>query len=197
LISSKGLLLKGSPLRADGCSTQNSRLLYIFFKKFLRFVRVAKYLHLVSFIGLLAFLWLGQLAMFKLESDFILGFVTYAFLSVYGLVLILFAQKDAWCRFQNYKLVKDLFFENRFNLQQKKRIAKIFSVSKCQREAVLVAARDLHWDRELAVFYHGIGYRWYSLIPDKVIDEPKILFTRRYWKRTLFVPFYPSKYFLW
>lgn len=180
-------------ITVQGCTTQKSHPFYIFFKKIVRFVMVAKLLHMVSIIGLLIFFGFGRLALNTLESNHMPGFVYYLSLCFYGQVLIFFAQKDAVCRFQNYKRAKDLFFENRF----KKRIANLFAVSRCQREAVKVAAADLGMAKDLTDYYRDLGYRWYHLIPDQVLEKPTILFTRIYWQKTLFVPCYQSKYFLW
>ncbi|MFH2060268.1 MAG: hypothetical protein ABIJ59_15385 [Pseudomonadota bacterium] len=174
-------------------TTQKSHLFYAFFKRVIRFVMVAKLLHLVSIIGLFISFGFGRLALNTLEQNQRIGFICYLSLCLYGQALIFFAQKDAVCRFQNYKQAKDLFFENRF----KKRIVKLFAASRCQREAVKVAAADLGMVEDLRDYYHDLGYRWYHLIPDQVLENPKILFTRIYWQKTLFVPCYQSKYFLW
>ena len=170
---------------------------YVFFKRAVRYAGVGRLLHLVSIGGLVLFFYSGKLALIKMGEGEMALFWGFLYLSLYGLVLIWFSQKDALCRFQNYKLAKDLFYENRGNLHQIKRVCGIFSASKCQREAIRVAGADLGISNVLADYYREQGYRWYHLIPDRVLNHPKVLFTRRYWKRTLFVPTYHSKYFLW
>ena len=119
--------------------------------------------------------------------------VLFGYVSIYGLVLIFFSQMDAKSRYQNYKLAKDLFYENGF----KERIANFFINSRCQREAVAAAASDLNMKQELKAYYFHCGYRWYHFIPDIVIRKPGVLMTRTYWKKTLFVKPYRSKYFYW
>lgn len=151
----------------------------------------------MSFSSLVLFLGSGKLALLKWDAGAIWTALVYGYLSIYGMVLIGFSQMDAYCRFQNYKLAKDLFFENRQSRQQCIRIANLFSISRCQREAVLVAASDLGWGPELSHHFYQSGYRWYHLIPDRVIEKPKRLLTKTYWKKTLFVPHYTSKHFLW
>ncbi len=154
---------------------------------------MGKWLHVVTVISFVLFAGGGRSALYRLDHGDTTGFLMSTLLGLYGLVLIFFAQMDAFCRFQNYKLAKDLFFKNKF----KKRIADLFSVSRCQRDAVFVAAKDLGLALELADYYHHRGYRWYHLLPDRVLENPGILFTRAYWKKTLFVCPYQSKYFLW
>lgn len=172
-------------------------MIWVWFRRGIQYFRVGKLLHLMSALGVAAFFQSGQYALTKFNDTLVWSGLGYGYISIYGLVLIGFSQMDAWCRYQNYKMVKDLFFENQDSRQQKKRIADIFSVSKCQREAVKVAAKDLGWIRELSEHYKQSGYRWYHLIPDRVIEKPKVLFTRVYWKKTLFVRYYSSKHFLW
>ncbi len=154
---------------------------------------MGKWLHLVTILAFIIFSGGGRSALCKFDQGDITGFLISSGLGLYGLVLIFFAQMDAFSRFQNYKLAKDLFFKNKF----KKRIADLFSVSRCQRDAVLVAAKDLELASELAKYYDHLGYRWYHLLPDRVLENPGILLTRAYWKKTLFVCPYQSKYFLW
>jgi hypothetical protein len=119
--------------------------------------------------------------------------------ALYGLVpflsvgLVVMAFLDARSRFQDYKRAKDLFFENGF----KSRIAKIFIHSKCQRDAVRVAAKDLGLLEQLDHFYQTQGYRCYHIFPDFLFERPWIVFSRRYWRKTLFEPQYTSIHFLW
>jgi len=108
-----------------------------------------------------------------------------------GLVLLAFL--DARSRYQDYKRAKDLFFENGF----KPRIAKLYIHSKCQRDAARVAAQDLGLLEQLDFFYLGQGYRWYHIFPDFLLKKPWIVFSRRYWRKTLFEPRYTPIHFLW
>jgi hypothetical protein len=104
-----------------------------------------------------------------------------------------FALLDARSRFQEYKRAKDLFFENGF----KSRIAKIYMHSKCQRDAARIAARDLGLLKQLDSFYQAQGYHGYHIFPDFLLKKPWIVFSRRYWRKTLFEPQYTSIHFLW
>lgn len=50
----------------------------------------------------------------------------------------------------------------------------------CQRQTILLAALGLK-SRYVNRYYRKLGYRWYHLAPDWVIDNKKILLTRRFW----------------
>lgn len=166
---------------------------FIFYKQVGRFIKVAILLHLTSLLGLALFLGFGRLALSALEQNRSFLFFMYGYISVYGVVLIVLTQMDAFSRFQNYKLAKDLFFENGFQ----KRIANLFISSRCQREAVKIAALDLGMADELNAYLDSLGFRWFHVIPKVVIARPDILLTRTFWEKTFFVKPYTSKYFLW
>ena len=167
--------------------------LLILYKRACRFGRVGRWLLLSAFAGLL---WSGVftgLAVFLSADDRMAMASGSVIMGINGLIMTAIALKDAWCRFQNYKLAKDLFFENGFNTK----IAQLFIKSRCQREAVWVAARDLGMAPALERYFQQMGYQWYHLVPDRLLEKPGILFSLRFWQKTMFVPHYDSKYFLW
>lgn len=167
---------------------------YVFFQWSLRYAKAAVLLHTVSIIGVCLFLVFGPKAVSAVSTP---GFVWYEGLffcvSVYGLILILFSQADAKARFQNYKQAKDLLYENGFD----ERIVKLFCISRCQRDAVRVAAYDLGMAEAFDSCLKSKGYRWYHLLPDFIFRRPQLLFTVNYWQKTLFAKTYHSRYFLW
>ncbi|MCP4117226.1 MAG: hypothetical protein GY737_17890 [Desulfobacteraceae bacterium] len=166
---------------------------FIFYKQTGRFIKVALLLHLTSLLGLVLFLGFGRLALSALEQNHTFLYFILEYLSIYGVVLIILTQMDAFSRFQNYKLSKDLFFENGFQ----KRIANLFISSRCQREAIKIAALDLGIADELNAYLDSLGFRWFHVIPKVVISKPEILLARSFWEKTFFVKPYTSKYFLW
>ena len=113
--------------------------------------------------------------------------------SLGSLLLLLFSQADARSRFQNYKQAKDLLYENGFD----QRIIRLFTGSRCQRDAVRVAACDLGMGRQINAYFHAQGFRFYHLLPGFIFKRPGLLLTRKYWQKTLFENTYTSKYFLW
>jgi hypothetical protein len=167
---------------------------YILYQRLLRVIKTAGLLHAISLIGGLFFFGFGWLAITGNQYLESYGFhCFYSFLSVYGLALVFFSQMDAKSRFQNYKKAKDLLYENGFQ----PRIINLFSASRCQRDAIRVAAFDLKMLQQLDTYYKQLGYRWFHLIPDLTFSRPELFFTRRYWQRTLFEKSYKLKYFLW
>lgn len=162
-------------------------------KRTVRFVRVGGVLHLAATAGILIFIWAGTQAFHAWARDRIVLAVGYGWMALYGWILPVFAELDALSRYQNYKKAKDLFHENGV----KPRGLKLFIHSRCQRVAIRVAARDLGLQNELARYVWGLGYRWYHILPDFLYSKPGILFSRRYWQRTLFEKNYRSRYFFW
>jgi hypothetical protein len=165
----------------------------IFLMKTYRYFKIGYLLHMMTLLGVCLFFFFGQLSLLALESKDWWLFALFTYLSLYGFVLPFFAQFDIRSRYQNYKLIKDKLYENNYhNL-----LIKPFSRSRCQRDAVLVAATDMGMHAEVSSYFYKLGYRWYHILPGLVLNEPSRLFTRDYWNKTLFVKGYRSKYFLW
>ncbi len=166
----------------------------IFYQRSLRYLKTAGLLHIVTAIGGVCFIGFGRLASIAMETPAIEGMdLLFLFSALYGLVLIFFSQADARSRYQNYKQVKDLLHENGFDT----RIINLFCHSRCQRDALRVAASDLGMTRQMAAHFKAKGYRWYHLLPNFIFKRPQLLFTVNYWQKTLFVKTYDSRYFLW
>lgn len=101
----------------------------------------------------------------------------------------LFPQCDARSRFQNYKQVKDYLYIHGFQT----RIIKPFSYSRCQRDAVITAAEELGMQTECQLFFKGLGYRWYHILPDFLFQKPIYLIRKEFWLNTFFANKYESK----
>lgn len=165
----------------------------VFFMRANRFVRIGVLLHLAAAAGGALCFSAGRAAWAAWGLGQWDGVLIYVFLAAASAALLIFAQLDAFSRFQNYKKAKDMFYENGF----KPRIADLFIHSRCQRDAVKVAARDLGFLDPLCLYYQTLGYRWFHLLPDALFLKPLVFFSRRYWLRTLFEKKYTSKYFPW
>ena len=160
----------------------------------LRFSAVGRTHFLSAALGLALCYWImvsDTFGWLKGSGEF--SSALYGFLSCWSIGIVVLALLDARSRFQDYKRAKDLFFEKGF----KSRIAKIYIHSKCQRDAARVAAKDLGLLRQLDYFYQTQGYQWYHIFPDFIFRKPLLLFSRRYWRKTLFEPRYTSIHFLW
>ncbi len=160
----------------------------------LRLLAVGRNLFFAAALGMVVcYLIIVSDAFGWLPDSGVFSSALYVFLSCGSVGLVVVALLDGRSRFQDYKRAKDLFFENGF----KTRIAKIYIYSKCQRDAARVAARDLGLVEQLDYFYQSQGYRWYHIVPVFIIKKPWIVFSRRYWRKTLFEPHYTSVHFLW
>ncbi len=101
----------------------------------------------------------------------------------------IFPQLDARSRYQDYKMMKDYFYLYGFDARLVKHVAK----SRCQRDAVIVAAREMGVETECARYFKSRGYKWYHLFPDVVFDCPVVLLSKHFWLTTFFAKTYHSK----
>ena len=160
----------------------------------IRYLQTAYLLHLMGIFSIAMFLVLGKTFLNHWSNGagaaklILLGYAT-----SYFFTLIFFSQLDARSRYQNYKMMKDKFYEYGFDA----RLLRPFMYSRCQRDAIGVAAREFRFEGAWKNLIQTAGYRWYHLLPTMIVRRPLTLFTKSYWKKTLFVKTYRSKYFLW
>jgi hypothetical protein len=76
-----------------------------------------------------------------------------------------------------------------------KRIVKPLAKSNCQRLAAVVAAKQLDVGDDVRHYYRNLGYRWFHVLPDFVIRQPKFFFHPFFWKSTFFVKRHRSRFF--
>lgn len=162
--------------------------------RLIRYLQIGYLLHGITIVSLALTILFAKMSLFQIspETD-PFRLALYLFLTLYFLSLIFFSQLDARSRYQNYKLVKDKLFEYGFKI----RLLKPFVYSRCQRDAISVAANELQYHTEWKQLILHLGFKWYHVLPHLVVREPRILFTREYWDKTLLVKTYHSKYFLW
>lgn len=159
-----------------------STLFNIFFQRFARYIRAGALLHLVTALGCVFFRFF-----WGLES-------TWMFMLCLGSAgMVTCSQLDARSRFQDYKKIKDLLYENGFDT----RIISLYRFSRCQRDAVCAAAEDLGLLHPVKRYFQGCGYKKYHIIPEFLFSKPAVLFTSKFWRVTLFARTYSSRYFLW
>ena len=162
---------------------------YIFIKRMESYVKSTASLQ--SFC--IASIWICIVSFLALKNAEGIVFITYFVLFIYFFSLIITTQLDAYSRYQNYKMAKDLLYQYGF----KKPLVKVFSKSKCQREAIAEAGNCLGIKKEVNDYFYSMGFRWYHILPHIIIKKPMIFFTREYWLSTFFVSNYKSKYFYW
>lgn len=166
---------------------------YILVMKTKMYLLVGRMLHLMLVAGVFMFFYFGDIAIHSFMSNEYLWGSIYAYLSLYGFTIPFFSQFDARSRFQNYKLAKDKIHEYGFQ----ERILKPFVYSRCQREAVLMAAKSLGKEKECILMFRKMGFKWYHIFPRILLQNPSFIRTKKYWSITLFAAHYKSRYFLW
>ncbi|WP_066217639.1 hypothetical protein [Formosa haliotis] len=157
---------------------------------FVSYLRVGKLLYysLILFILESWIYWVQLKASLLQPNLWIQGFWVWCFL--FSFVHIFLVIMDGWSRYQNYKRAKDQFFEYGF----RKRIAANYIVSKCQREAALVAASELGIEDKVLRFYEQKGVKWYHYVPYFMVKDPLFLFRKAFWSRTFLERSYTAKF---
>lgn len=160
---------------------------------FIRFLKVGSILHLMALAGIVLFFKGLQEFSFFLSIDSYFNAFLWLFLAIYGLTIPFFAEFDARGRYQNYKQIKDSLFEMGYD----ERLLMPFMKSRCQRDAVKVAAADLNYKKEVLDLFYKKGYRWYHVLPDAFIKKPWVVFHKVFWVRILFTKYYKLQNFYW
>jgi hypothetical protein len=173
----------------DLCANQPLSKPYIFYKRLESYVKSTVSLQLFCF----ASIWISYYNFLLLDQAERFSFLFHLFCVVYFFSLVVTTQLDAYSRYQNYKMAKDLLYQYGF----KKPLVRVFSKSKCQREAVAEAGNCLGLKKEVNDYFYSMGFRWYHILPHFIVKKPQIFFTKEYWLSTFFVSNYKSKYFYW
>ena len=159
-----------------------------------RYFQTAYLLHLMAIASIfLSYIFTKEFLILWNSAESSLKLILNGFGSFYFFTLILFSQFDACSRYQNYKLAKDRLYKYGFD----SRLLKPFMYSRCQRDAIATAAKDLKFQKEWKQLNIELGFRWYHVLPLIVKRNPLVLLSKDYWSKTLFVSTYHSKYFLW
>lgn len=162
---------------------------HIAWMKFITYLRTGYILHGFSILVFTLFL----LCFSRLQSSAGWSLIVFALLSMFLFSITITSQLDAYSRYQNYKLAKDLMYQNGCRIL----IMKPLSRSRCQRDALAEAAHQLGLHVPVKQYFNSLGYRWYHVVPSVLIENPLVILTRSYWFTTFFVPTYKSKYFYW
>lgn len=75
---------------------------------------------------------------------------------------------DAFSRHRDYRRIKAMLDKYGF----KPRVFHLVSTSRCQRDAALFAAKKAGCLPQARAHFHALGYRWFHLLPDPVVDNP-------------------------
>jgi len=162
---------------------------YILYQQCITYLKTGYILHCFSII--VFYLFLVCLAVLQTATG--IEFIGFGLLSGFLFTVSITSQMDAYSRYQNYKMVKDMLYQHGF----RELFLKPLSRSRCQRDAVREAAAQLKMDPLIKQYFKKLGYKWYHIIPSVLIENPLVLLTRNYWYTTFFVSYYKSKYFCW
>ena len=167
--------------------------LVVAYQRFSRYLYIGAFLHFVAVFGIYLFLEGTQELLVYQSKPSDIYLYMWIVLAWFGFWLPFFAELDAYSRYQNYKLIKDKLFVNGFD----NRLIRPLMYSKCQRIAILVAAKDLKINNEVNAYFYKAGYRWYHFLPDLFIKNPLILFHKKFWDKILFTRYYKLQNFYW
>ncbi len=142
------------------------------------YLRVGKFLH-ISFLICLFMAWTDY-------QEWKAGDGGQFWMMIWWIYLSIFPLLDGRSRFQNYKKLKDQLYD--YGFQSK--LLKPFMISRCQREAAMVAAKELGMGKRLKEFINQKGYRWYHFVPDFVWSHPFFWLSPKFWTFTFFAPRY-------
>ncbi len=90
---------------------------------------------------------------------------------------------DGLCRYHEYLRFKRILLRYGFRT----RLFLHLSRSRCQRDAILLAAHEAECRHLLQDLFRRKGYRWYHILPDPIVDNPLHFFKPEF-LRTTFLP---------
>ncbi|MGX9364788.1 hypothetical protein ACTVJH_01955 [Desulfoplanes sp. PS50] len=147
------------------------------------YLRVAPFPHLTS----VKIFMLSWLAGTKARELFILDMAMSGWACLLLCVLflwgIILCQADALSRFQEFRRL--LVIMHRYGFRP--RFFRLFASSRCQRDAALVAAKQVGHSRVARDYFKSLGYKWYHILPDTIIQNPLRFFHPGFLKFT-FIP---------
>lgn len=125
-------------------------------------------------VAVSAFLGSGAFRFFKEENP--REFVVFLTIALGWAGLAFFALADSLSRYRDYLRMRRLFM--RYGFQP--RILQKAAGSRCQRDAALAAASHAGYPDHAKVYFSSLGYRWYHLLPDRVVANPLVFFSPRF-----------------
>jgi len=153
------------------------------------YLDVGKLLYLSLGLFILESLLYGKLLLKSYQNNSSLWVIFWIVCFIFSFVHIFLVLMDGWSRFQNYKRVKDQFYIYGFNTKT----ANHYKGSKCQRNAILVASKELGIEQQAISFYKRQGIEWYYLIPDFMVKDPFFMIRSNFWARTFMEKKYTPK----
>jgi len=154
------------------------------------YFKVSKWLHIALVLFLIESYFYGNALKeaLLLENKWLIVFWLFFFL--FSFLHIFLVLMDSWSRFQNYKRMKDQLY--RYGFQPK--VANNYLVSKCQRQALKIACKELGFYKEYKRFLKLRAVKWHHFIPYFMMEDPLFMVKSHFWNRTFLEKHYTPKY---
>jgi hypothetical protein len=165
----------------------------ILFNKLIKYIRVGYMLHIACLLNLILFFIGIENAFNEVIFSYGIRFYAWLYVSSFGITVFIISMIDAYGRYQNYKQIKDLFFNYGFDT----RLIQPFMFSRCQRNAVIEAAISLGYKDKTLEYFSTLGYKWYHIFPDAFVKNPLVIFKILFWKKILVTKYYKLQNFYW
>ncbi|MCF8038168.1 MAG: hypothetical protein K9K79_02530 [Desulfohalobiaceae bacterium] len=136
--------------------------------------------HLFTLLALAVSMYLIRLLLLSLPEDIHLRTSLTSLKLAASLGVFLCSFTDGLCRYREYRRFKKAF--SRFGFRV--RLLTINSRSRCQRDALLQAARETGIRKQVAAHFRLLGYRWYHILPDQILTNPRTLFDPKFLRAT-------------
>jgi len=149
-----------------------------------------KLLHVSVILFVMESYLYGSLLLWSIKNEWTFWIFLWFTFSLFSFAHIFLVIADGWSRYQDYKRAKDQLFTYGCN----PRILNQFATSQCQRSACIRAAKELGYHKETVQHYNDLGYRWYHLLPDFMVNDPFFFYKKYFWRRTFLEKYYKPKY---
>lgn len=148
-----------------------------------RYVRVAPFPHMTTISMALLALFFGlEARLLTGAGNPLLGGIFWVLSALFAWGVLL-CQADAVSRFREFKRVRATLKRYGFS----PRILRPVSSSRCQRDAALLAAAETGFRAQAHRYFAALGYRWYHILPDKIVANP-LHFFHPHFLRSTFLP---------
>ena len=130
--------------------------------------KIKSYILSAPFPNSITLFWILSISIFDYNIAFL----------IFCLISIILSQLDALSRYREYKRAKKFFTLNGIKYS----FLRVKMYSRCQRDAIIQAAKELNLQEKVKEFYKLMGYKWYNIVPDRIMDNPFFVFTSKFWK---------------
>ncbi len=145
-------------------------------KAALRYLRASPLPHLTALTSALVCALLGAAALDHLDRSSLRAAALCGTIAAGWFGLALIALLDGFSRHREYRRIKAMLLRHGWN----SRVFTLVAGSRCQRDAALQAAHEAGHGPRARRLFRALGYRWYHLLPDPVLQNPLAFFNPRF-----------------